>query len=111
MIFVVCRCSQPVEHEPCTLLCNCSPNFVRGNTISAISQHPSDDQPFAQGNRTILENRSHFNAELPFRMQVTALEKTSSRHPRYICTAAIRAFNYPVRPSQPHHVGNGILRL
>lgn len=100
---LVLRVSNAVEHEPCRLLSDLqrSGDFVRGNTVLAVRQHPHRAEPFVQANGAILEDRTDLDRELlpatKARPHQPRLEK------RQFLALASGAF-WPIRP---FGLGNG----
>src|SRR5205085_8161438 len=60
------RKADAVKHEPSGLLrdADCAMHFVRTDAVLAVRDHRYCREPFAQTERRVLENRSHFNSEL-----------------------------------------------
>jgi hypothetical protein len=60
------RLAYPMQHEPSTLLGNtdASRNFVTGNAILGVGDHPYDHHPLIKSDGRILEDRTYLEGEL-----------------------------------------------
>ena len=86
-----------VEHEPCRLLRHTdgAMEFVAGNTVLAVANHPDRHHPLIQPERAVLEDSSDFEAELLI-APVAHPDATGFDEGMLLGTAA-RASNFAVR--------------
>lgn len=76
--------------------------FVRGNTVPAISEHPCCNHPLIQLDSRILIDRSDFEGELL--LTTLAIPDEPRLDEPVVIRSAARARNLTFRPTKPGHI-------
>jgi len=95
-----------MHHEPSGLLGDAqgATDFIGGNAILVIDDHPHSGEPFVQPERAILEDGPNLDRELTLGMPALATPKTPSSDKANLNATAGWAGN-TVRPAENHHKG------
>jgi hypothetical protein len=92
---VLHRQSDAVKHEPSRFLSDAksATHFVGTHTVLAVGDHPNCDKPLVEWERGILEDGSHFRAELFPRMFVLAFPQAAGGDKAYLFARTCGADN------------------
>jgi hypothetical protein len=100
-----------VKHEPCRLLRNTdrAVEFVAGDAVLAVANHPNCRHPLVQPNRGILKDGSDLDCELL--LAAIAEPEFPRLHKRIAFRTATGAGNLLIRPAQELRVVKSAVRV
>jgi hypothetical protein len=99
------REANPMQHEPCGLLCDAksAANLVRTDAVLTIRNHPNSDEPLVERQRRILKDSPDLGGELPFGVDALALPLPLILEEHHILAATSGAGDFAIRPAQLDH--------
>ena len=107
------RKTDSLKHEPRAFLRDpkSAMQFVGGNSVLAVQEHPNRRKPFFKSYRRILKNRSRLQGEGRPRMSRVAFPDSLLLKPGDLFSAARRTRDLAVRPAEFNHKLTAILEL
>ena len=111
VVFILHCEADTLEHEPCGLLCDTQSavDFVAGNPVLAVSEHPDGAHPLGQRNRRTLKDGPDLDAELLLGVLRLALPQVARSDIANVVGAAGRANGLTVRPPARAQIFNRVV--